>query len=495
MNTTKQFRLMAMIIAVSLISAVNVDAQFEESAKWVPESANALVLVNAEKILQSEIAIKERWKSDRSKRFQSGATFLPPTTKRLLLAAQLDYEYMEAIQQVAVFEKSGAKIDILPLSKQVGGNIEKIGDYDAVLLPNDAYLVKIDGDTLVSMTPANRQVTSRWLRSRNVATMSLSPYLTEAANFAAQNADVIVAFDLTDVIHPETVKSRVEESGLCSEDQVGDVCKDLASIRGLTLGITINDKITGAIKIDFTGSPAVIGGGEMGKEILIRVLEKNGIMIEDFRKWDVQVTGNQIRLGGPISRMGLRQISTLIEHPLAADFNTESGGGQNTVDMKTRSMQYFGAVQKLTEELRHKDFKAMTTYAKFFDKYARQIDNMSVLNVDPVVLSYGTYVADSFRSVSGGLLDVNLQKVRDRQTYAPGSANYHGRGSYSNWNGYTSRYGWGWSSNNQDTRNRQRVSGEARLKGEILGKEIMSDVAAHGAEVRAQMSEKYQADF
>ena len=81
------------------------------------------------------------------------------------------------------------------------------------------------------------------------------------------------------------------------------------------------------------------------------------------------------------------------------------------MDMKTSSMQYFGSIQTLIKELRSKDFQAMTTYSKFFDKYARQIDNLSVLNVDPVVLSYGTYVADSFREVSGGLLDVNLQKV------------------------------------------------------------------------------------
>ena len=51
---------------------------------------------------------------------------------------------MEPLEQVAVFEKSGAAIDILPLSELVQGNLEKIGDYDAVRLPNDSYLVKID---------------------------------------------------------------------------------------------------------------------------------------------------------------------------------------------------------------------------------------------------------------------------------------------------------------------------------------------------------------
>jgi hypothetical protein len=262
----------------------------------------------------------------------------------------------------------------------------------------------------------------------------------------------------------------------------------------MTLGITINDKITGAIKIDFKSSPANLA--KVGKDLLIYALEKHGIMIEDIRDWDMRVNGNQLLMMGPLSRMGLREIGTLIEHPLIPDFEGGSGGGQNpVVDMKTSSMQYFGSIQTLIKELRSKDFQAMTTYAKFFDKYARQIDNLSVINVDPVVLSYGTYVADSFREVSGGLLDVNLQKVRDRQTYEAGSSTYHGRGNYSNYNGYTSRYGWGPSGYSSNLRNRQRVTGEARLEGEIGAKNIMREVDAQTAEVKRQMSEKYNVDF
>jgi hypothetical protein len=118
-----------------------------------------------------------------------------------------------------------------------------------------------------------------------------------------------------------------------------------------------------------------------------------------------------------------------------------------------------------------------------------------VLNVDPVVLSYGAYVADSFRSVSAGLLDVNLQKVQDRSTYEAGSSDYHGRGDYTNWNGETSRFGWGGGGYNSNMRNRQRVTGQAQLQGEIGAKQILSEVEAKTAEVKQQMSQKYQVDF
>lgn len=493
MKTSQPIRCLLLGVAVSLISSVEVDAQLEETARWIPDSANSLVIVRADQIFNSEIAKKERWKTDRIKAFQAGATFLPPSTEQLLMAAQLDFEYMDPIWQVAIFERSGTAIDIRKVSQRLGGNLEKIGDNDAIVLPNDAYLVKLDDNTLGTMTPANRQVTARWLATQKFASMSLSNYLTHAVKFAEDNADIIVAFDLESALHPAEILNRVKESGLVSDEQAQDISKTLTTIEGLTLGITINDKVTGAIKIDFNSSPAKLG--PLAKQMLIHALEKNSLMIPDFQNWDMQVKGNQLLMMGPLSEMGLRQIGSLIEHPLVPDFVADESAGGSQVDMKTRSLQYFGSIQTLTEELRHQNFQAMTTYAKFFDKYARQIDNLSVLNVDPVVLSYGAYVADSFRSVSAGLLDVNLQKVQDRSTYEAGSADYHGRGDYTNWNGYTSRVGWGGGGYNSNMRNRQRVSGQAQLQGEIGAKDILRDVEAKTAEVRQQMSQKYQVDF
>jgi hypothetical protein len=91
-------------------------------------------------------------------------------------------------------------------------------------------------------------------------------------------------------------------------------------------------------------------------------------MIPDFQNWEMQVKGNRLLMMGPLSEMGLRQIGSLIEHPLVPDFLADESAGSSQVDMKTRSMQYFGAIQTLSEELRNEKFQAMTTYAKFFSK-------------------------------------------------------------------------------------------------------------------------------
>ena len=311
------------VLVASLCLSSAAEGQFEASAKLVPDSANAIVMVRAEKILNSEIAKQERWKTERIKAFKSGAAFLPPTTKSFLLASQIDFEFMEPVWQVSVFEDTKNAIDIVKVSERLNGSIEDIGGKRALVLPNDAYVVQLDSGTIASMSPANRQVTSRWLRSRNSNVVSVSPYLKSAIEFADMNSDIIVAFDLEGVVGPERIRDRVTSSGLVGDEDIDAVCDCLGDVRGVTLGITINDKINGAIKVDFNSLPK--GMETYGKKLLLNALGDNGYMIDDFKDWEPSVKGDQFMLRGKLSGMGLRQIGSLIEHPLRLEFETSYG--------------------------------------------------------------------------------------------------------------------------------------------------------------------------
>ncbi len=486
-------KLLCLLMIAMLSSAPStVFSQFEELAKWLPDSANTIVLVRAQDILQSQIAEKEHWKTDQLKAFQAGASFLPPATDRLLMAANIDFEFMKPAWQITVLEKSGPAIDISNVAQRVGGNIESIAGKDAITLPNDSYLVEIDEQTLATMSPANRQATVRWLKTRAVADMSLSGYLTKAIKFADQNAELIVAFDLLDVMTPAMIKQRLESKNIVKKDELDAVCSKLGSIIGLTLGITVNDKVSGAIKIDFNSDPSSLASSIKG--LLVHALKEHGMMVDAIENWEVQVGSDHLVLRGNLNEAGFRQLSSLVEHPLATDFAVGQADAGGDVDMKTRSMEYFASVQKLISEIRDLNLKGMNAYAKYFDKYARQIDHLSVINVDPVVLSYGAYVADSFRSISGGLDSTVMDKDQQRQTYAVGSSTYHGRGNYSNWNGYTSRAGWGGGlASNQ--RNRERVAALEREKGGNDTKAVLREIDEATAKVFSQMSQKYQTDF
>ena len=187
---------MASFVAVLAVFAIpTVTAQFQKTSKWVPDEANTLVMVRVKQVIGSDIASKEKWSSDRTKAFQSGASFIPPWADRLLIASHTDFQYFEPAWRVVVYEQSRNEIEISKVSQRVGGNIESISGKDAILLPNDAYLVEADTQTLVSMAPANRQATARWLRDSMASKSRLSDYLAAAVRFADKNADVIAAFD------------------------------------------------------------------------------------------------------------------------------------------------------------------------------------------------------------------------------------------------------------------------------------------------------------
>lgn len=482
------FFLLAFCAAMLNVGTAEAQPDFQKSAKWVPSSANCLVMVQAEKIFDSPIAQAENWSRDRSAAFRSGASFLPPSTVRLLIASQIDFEFMESVYNVGVFEKKGKAIDIIEVSKRITGDIEKIGDKDALKLPNESYLVQIDDKTLVSMTPANRQLTSRWISSKIASETSVSPYLSEAIQFADQNAQIIVAFDLANVISEQEIAKRLSESTVV-KNTVEETAKALSTIKGLTLGVTVRDKITGSIKIDFNENPNSLL--PVAKDILMAALSKNGLMIDDIKSWNVMPGDNQIRLSGPLSSEGLSQIGSLIHQPIHDDFSGASqlaGSGEDpSANTATRTLQYFGDVQHVLEMIRRKDLGQLDTYSKWFSRYARQIDGISSLGVDPVMVDYGTYIANAFRDVSGGMNTANLEK--NKNVAAQG---FSGPGSRS-WN---YGYGYGTINSRRYTRNSRRsASAIGTEAGANEAKDIMREIDSETAKVSRAMSEKYQIEF
>jgi hypothetical protein len=479
-------------VCVALMGSSDVQAQsnFEGLGKWVPSSANCLVMVNSEDVFASAIAKAQNWGKDRSAAFRSGASFFPPTTQRILMASQIDFQYMDSSWLAGVFRKKGDAINIVEVSKRIKGNIETIANKQALLLPNHSYLVQIDDQTLVTMTPADRQRTTRWINDKLMGELDVSPYLEQAVKFADQNAQVIVAFDLQGVIGDKDLLKRLRDSKAVNEASVEMHAKTLSMIRGLTLGVTVNDKITGSVKIDFKESPGSLL--PVAKDILIAALKKNGMMIDDIESWMVSAGPKEIRLSGSLSPEGLSQIGSLIHQPLIDDF-TGAGdeGSLGAVDTKantaTKSLQYFGDIQHVLTMIRRKDLGQLNTYSKWFSRYSRQLDAIPILGVDPVMVDYGTYVANSFRDVSGGLNADDLSRSK-----SVASQGFSGPGSRS----FNYGYGYGTVSSRQYTRNSRRSAGAISTQsGANNAKNIMRELEAETAKVSRAMTEKYQIQF
>ena len=92
-------------------------AQFDEMLGHLPDSTNALVVVNIQKLLDSPIARQEGWRDDPGKRFAAGLISIPADASQLVLAAQMDFRSMRPIWEMALL-----RMDSSPSARSCSGN-------------------------------------------------------------------------------------------------------------------------------------------------------------------------------------------------------------------------------------------------------------------------------------------------------------------------------------------------------------------------------------
>ena len=307
----------ACILLASFL-ALPAEAQFGKLVKRVPNSVNTIILLNAEKVLNSEVALREGWRTNFEKAIAAGLTHLPPDTLQYVMASQMDFEYMHPVWQLGILSTS-KKHDMVYIASKQKGTQDTIAGLPAVLLPSENYLVQFDPTTYATMVPASRQAVSRWIKSTAKESAEFSPYIHEAIGYSDESGtEIIMAMDLTDVLDLDTVRGLVKESKLLADAgvDVEAASKVLASLRGVMLGITFGAKPFGSIKVDFGEDASVLKG--VGPQLLLTALAKHGAMIDDFAKWESKVNGKQLRLTGKFSASGMRQVFSLMDPPTAA---------------------------------------------------------------------------------------------------------------------------------------------------------------------------------
>ncbi len=458
--------------------------QFESAAKWVPDGANMLALVQGKKIFDSKLSKQEGWKTDQIKAFKSGAAFLPATIERVLISAQMDLDTLQPVWKVSVLEKYGPEVNIANVSEKTNGTIENINGKDAVALPNDTYFVQVDDTTLAVMTPANRQATGRWLNSKASPAITLSKYLNKAVSFADDNADIVIALDMEHVLDLGTTAQKLKMGGFANDNDLKPVAEALSKIQGLMLGITVNDKITGALRLDFDSNVAILK--PYAKQIIMQVLGRRGATIDDLANWSQTESGNSIVFAGPMSESGFRQVLSLFRHSIQHDIITQSPGDQTDTqaDPGTRSKQYFSKLESIVTELSTiQQGRALNTYAKFFEQYASEIDGWSILGVDDDLAKFGTYVSDNCRDCAGVLRDAQFTKSNQQAANNADRWGTYGYGGYA--------YGYNWNYNSQ----RRAIGTQQNNAGAEAARDILRNVGKQMAELRRALTTKYKIDF
>ncbi|MDA9858685.1 hypothetical protein N9D23_11250 [Rubripirellula sp.] len=489
-------------------------AQFKGMRARIPADANTLVLINAEKMFGSRVASREHWESRRKAAYENGISALPPDATEVAIAGRSDHEFGESIWELALVRLSKER-NVTTVAQRFGGTMDTIEGRSAARLPNDLFVLQMSPEMLGSYTPANRQDVSRWLRSTNINSGDqLSPYLEQAFTYATKvGSPIIMAMDVEGVVSPTRIKQRIEENpvlkaaGLPTEQLV----KLLSGARGVTLGVTMGDESVGAIRVDFKESPEILAS--IGKELMINVLQHQGAMIEDFRNWTPSIEGNTFLLRGTFSTNGIRRVMSVLELPPALHdsmFDAASPGSDpegNAILLATE--QYWNSVTSLVDDLREKPkrdhVKTFGQAAMWYDKYARKIDRLPILNVDQEMLDYGVYVASAFRDAEAAMKGVGMRSSLRTASNNPSSGGYYATmGGYRANSGYGPSYGpqgvtmgvgAGRASINEKGRTDAIIRGQERTAGAASVQQIWQGIDETTAAVRRSMVQKYKTDF
>jgi hypothetical protein len=481
--------------------------EFQDLLDKIPRAANAVVLLNMDKAKESPLGLKEKWSEKIEQAFEDGLVRVPPQAKRFVLASQIDFEFMEPLWESAVIELN-EDLSSTDIQKMRHGTLDTIEGLPAIVRPNDTYLIKLGPSLVGGMGPANRQAVVRWIRDeRKTTPPPLSEYLQKAAVYSDKaGSEIIMAIDLDSVLSLNRIgkylKSRQKQLDKWGAD-ASSLANLLYSVKGVRIGVRIGEEMSGRIVVDLQGDASPMA--PYAKELLLQIMSDRGMSISDVSDWTAKAEGNEISLSGKLSKAGLRRLMSVVDSPATETKEAKAASpGEAAATQAKASLTHFKAVTGMANDLKAdmRSSKNLASNSLWFDKYAKRIERLPSLNVDPELLQYSAFVANQLRQASLAVKTMGIQSgVRQAQitgSSVGGGSDYvdsygYRYGAYGVYNGGADVYGMGTVKEVGAQRRVVRAEEKAGMATDV--QKIRQDIIAATTDIRRKMTQKYQMEF
>lgn len=473
-----------LFVVLGLIGGIHTSTIWAaEPQSWLPGDINAVALVNVAEVYKTPLAQKEGWIRQAAESFIQQQSFIPPGTEQILIGAELDLsEGLTATRKYSVLvPQAGQSLE--KLSAWFPAGIEKVGDKAIAQFGTDGFVADT-GDGCWLAISASRQNISRWLRNGpNLGGNQLPKYLRKALTSANNKSQVLLAIDLLDNFSEKSLVDELKATDWFKSDVVVESnAKILASVEGITIGISVDKDRIGHATLDFGKETAALKP-VLGK-LVDAVMHRAGISTDDIESWKWDVAGKQITGSGPVSAGGVRRLLSILDppsitHAISAATTAEPPTPEER--MAKTSHKFLKSVQVLLDDLRETLNKTKDNHAVYFERYARKIDDLPKLNVDPQLLDFSAKVSNSLRYQAQTLrMQLMNAGTRKLQTYASSSS-------------YVGPYGWYATMPNAGTGSVIDAQANQAAKSVRFSewKQIEDGLVA----VRRAMTEKYRVEF
>jgi hypothetical protein len=473
--------------------------KFEPLLKRLPASTNAIMVVDVAALHKSPLAVKENWKDLHEGLYVNSPIILPPESDRVVVASQMNpNQNFEQLWELAVMSLT-EKMSMLSIARAEGGYVDHIGELDAAWVPNNAYFVMLNQSLLGVMHPAQRQLVSQWARQDD-AQIRISNYLQQSSKLVDDKTQIILAMDLSDCVQPHVLHEKLLQIPQTQKDPAKLKAWEqvISSIQGISLQVQVSADMEGILQIDFKDEIAPLKAD--GKELLLKVLDNHGVLLEDFNTWQYNAQSYSMTLSGKLTKSGMRQVFSILELP-TAKFSTmkddESKISTDPAVIGKCTLAYYKSLMTLLNDM-EKEYKSSRDARKncaatFMARYADRIDKLPILNIDEEMLNYGASVANSFRdsSVVASQAGIN-QGVRNSQLPAITSGSY---GNYNNGYGYGAGTGIDTSGAEANAAAGNAIRTQERAVATMQRYNSWNEIEKQKNVIRRQMTQKYSLPF
>ncbi len=501
------------IIVICMAARLEVAvAGFEELLLRVPADANTLVLIDAEKIMKSELAEKEGWKEKYATAYVDMPLMLPPNASRLVLAASIDLSSWTPSWEAAAMDVSQTPA-IVEIAKSEKGHLDTLAKAQAAWTPFNAYFIELAPRVLGVVHPAKRQFAARWIEGGSHRTQpALSRFLHMSAE-PSKMGGIMMALDLEDLMSPEQLQQELEQSKVVKEHEADAVSlsRMFADVKGVTLRVGIRDKMVGDFAVHFGQDVSSIKS--FAKPLLLEFLARAGAAVNDFKAWKLVESprGTILSLQGPLSNRGLRRLMSVVELPTHHAHSGSGHDGASSASPAEATQLHFRAVSSLLNDLMDKEGDDTLGHQAMIwnQRYARKIDRLPLLNVDPDMQAYSGQVSSLLMQTANALEGTRQAALAQSAAYHPGAA-YWGYWGTANRPGgntlgvnnvdYDRRQHWSLDAAQEANRQNQlgqqkQVRTEQMAAGTDAARQILSQITSMTEQIRATMTDRYKINF
>jgi hypothetical protein len=456
----------------------------KELLEQLPPGVNAIAVIDVESLLASKMAKSQKWASKQDVQYGTRPLMVPPEAKTVLVAAQLNpSDGLSQEWQVALMDLS-SEIAIDDIAKTEGGYLDPFGDVAAAWTPSDAYALQLSPRMLAMAQPANRQAISRWIKfAKSNHEIMLSDYLNGAMQHLTNDSQFVLAIDLADVPKRHRVEERLAEMEMFSgrdmkRKQVGDI---LVGLQGITATISVTDKISAELRIDFRDDVGPIG--DLAKPLTIAALDAFDAHLAELDGFEATLNGKSISLHGELSVDGLRRVGSLLQMSSTkfSDLQDAEPTDSQSVILKA-TQTYYNSITTLIEDLRHTLEDSRDNHAVWMERYGRKVDALPILNVDPDLLAWGANVGETFREMGLAKRRAGIRGgVRKSAVYGDYSYSDTGYGYYESYRPAS------------DVKN--QINREEQAQAKAVRYNSWKEIEDTRAKIDREMTEKYGVEF